>query len=253
MKTAQDQEPMPSRLPTFANSRRLPKVISTGSFALMAIACIPAFSASRAQAETPPRLDPLIVNTGLLREEAPTGAHGEPEWVHHRRFSNTRVYIQKDPWEMGIETWYRTRFYDGGRVTQRIQQEFEIGLPWRMQLDLYEKLIHDNQVGDWVQDEFAVELRYAFADWGKLPGNPTLYLEYAFKNAAPDVLETKLLFGDDCDGWHWGLNLINAHPLWGADENEWAVAAGISRTLIDSKLSANMSSLAKRWPTAKPL
>lgn len=183
-------------------------------------------------------LDKLIVTAVPLEEEKPDGVYGEPEWVGHRRFSTTRVYIQKDPGEMGVEEWLRSRFYDNGRVTHRFQQEFEVGLPYRMQLDLYEKVIHDNEDPQgWKQDEFAVELRYAFADWGKLPGNPTIYEEYAFTDGGPDVLESKLLFGDDFRGWHWGVNLINEQELWGEKATEWAISAGLSRTIIDSKFS----------------
>lgn len=185
-------------------------------------------------------LDDLVV-MGNYTEETPNGENGEPAWVRNRRFSNTRVFIQKDPGEIGIEEWYRVRTFDGGRVTQRFQQEVEIGLPFRMQLDLYEKLAHDNVDGEgWKQDEFAVELRYAFADWGKIWGNPTLYEEYAFIDGGPDALESKLLFGDDCRGWHWGVNFIHQQELWGAKATEWGIAAGLSRTLIDSKFSAGL-------------
>lgn len=186
---------------------------------------------------SPAILSELLVQDYALKEEKPDGANGEPSWVRERRFSNTRVYIQKDPWEMGVEQWYRARFYDGGHVTQRSQQEIELGLPYRMQLDLYEKMLHDNEVGKWQQEEVAVELRYAFADWKAIPGNPTIYLEYAFAHEGSDVFETKLLFGDDFHGWHWGVNLINEHELWGAETNEWAVSCGLSRTIIDDKLS----------------
>lgn len=186
-------------------------------------------------------LEDLIVSSSALKEETEDGVYGEPEWVGHRRFSTTRIYIQKDPGEIGVETWYRTRFYDGDRVTHRIQQEVEIGLPYRMQLDLYEKVFRDSTDPEgWVQDEFAVELRYAFADWGKIWGNPTLYEEYAFTDGGSDVLESKLLFGDDYKGWHWGVNFINEHVLDSENDNEWGVALGLSRTVIDSKLSVGL-------------
>lgn len=186
-------------------------------------------------------LSDLFVTGSVIQEEKKDGVYNEPEWVGHRRFSTTRVYIQKDPGEIGIEEWYRLRTFDSGRVTQRFQQEVEIGLPYRMQLDIYEKLIHDNEDPEgWMQDEFAVELRYAFADWGVIPGNPTLYEEYAFVDSGPDVLESKLLFGDDYEGWHWGLNLIWEQELWGSRSTEWGVAFGVSRTLIDSKLSVGI-------------
>lgn len=189
-------------------------------------------------AAAPVVLDDQFVGTVGLQEEVGDGPYGEPGWVDHRRFSTTRVYIQKDPWEVGIEEWYRVRTYDGGRVTQRFQQEVEIGLPYRMQLDLYEKVIHDNTDPEgWMQDEFAVELRYAFVDWGVLPGNPTLYEEYSFTEDRADVLESKLLFGDDYEGWHWGINLIHEHELNTDGATEWAASFGLSRTLIDSVLS----------------
>ena len=186
-------------------------------------------------------LEDLIVSSSALKEEAEDGVYGEPEWVGHRRFSTTRVYIQKDPGEVGVETWYRSRFYDGDRVTHRLQKEVEIGLPYRMQLDLYEKVFRDSTDPEgWVQDEFAVELRYAFADWGKIWGNPTLYEEYAFTDGGSDVLESKLLFGDDYKGWHWGVNFINEHVLDSENDNEWGIALGLSRTVIDSKLSVGL-------------
>jgi hypothetical protein len=208
----------------------------------IAAICMSFLSGAQAQQATNSSiLDELIVTANAFEEEKPDGVYGEPEWVGHRRFARTRVYIQKDPGEIGVEEWYRYRSYDGGRVTQRFQQEFEIGLPYRMQLDIYEKLIHDNEVsGGWKQDEVAVELRYAFADWGVLWGNPTIYCEYAFAESGPDILETKLLFGDDWHGWHWGINFINEHELWGEETNEWAIAAGLSRTIIDSKLSIGL-------------
>lgn len=107
-----------------------------------------------------------------------------------------------------------------------------------MQLDLYEKTIRDNtDPRGWVQDQVAVELRYAFADWGKLPGNPTIYEEYAFTEDGADVLESKLLFGDDFEGWHWGVNLINEQELKTGGDTEWAASFGLSRVVIDSKLS----------------
>jgi len=219
------------------------KPIIAGAAALLTL------TAAKADQSSNSALEELIVSSTAYAEEQTNGVYGEPEWVGHRRFSTTRVYIQKDPGEIGVEEWYRTRFYDEGRVTQRFQQEVEIGLPHRMQLDLYEKLIHDNSDDEhWRQDEFAVELRYAFADWGKLPGNPTIYEEYAFTDGGPDVLESKLLFGEDCHGWHWGVNFIWEQELWGEKGTEWGIAGGLSRTVIDNKLSLGIEG---KWTHAE--
>ncbi len=214
---------------------------SKTSIALLGAATI--ISAATLHAQTPaspPVVGDVIVSGSELMEEKPDGVNGEPEWVRQRRFSTTRVYIQKDPGEMGVEEWWRTQFFDGGKVTQRLKNEFEIGLPYRMQLDIYENLTHVNDGTGWQQEEVAVELRYAFADWNVIPGNPTLYLEYAFAHEGSDAIEAKFLLGGELarsKGWHWGLNFVCQQQIWGEQKTEWQIAGGISKTLIDDKLS----------------
>jgi hypothetical protein len=215
------------------------------SLSLTASALITVFTTAHAQqpvAQKTAVLSNLLVEDYALEEDKPVGVYGQPEWVKNRRFSTTRIHLQRDPWEIGVEQWYRVRTYDGGRVTQRSITEFEMGLPYRMQLDVYEKAIFDNSDDfGWQQDEFAVELRYAFADWGKLPLNPTLYFEYAFAHEGADVIEPKILIGDDFGkGWHWGLNLIYESQVWGEKTPEWAVAGGISKSIVDSVFSVGI-------------
>ena len=206
----------------------------------IALAGAALFVTSKASnAQTSTTLATLFVSANAIEEEKPDGANGEPLWVRNRRFSTTRIYIQQDPGEIGFEQWYRVRTFDGGQVTQRSQTEVEIGLPYRMQLDLYENAIHDNADNrGWQQEEVAVELRYAFADWGQIPLNPTLYFEYALCHEGADGIEPKLLIGDDFGkGWHWGLNFIHERRVWGDAEAEWRIAGGISRTIVDSCFS----------------
>lgn len=198
-----------------------------------------ATTAAPAASSKPLTMNDMLIHGYTLNEEKPDGANGEPLWVRQRRFSTTRIYIQQDPGDIGFEQWYRVRTFDGGRVTQRSQTEVEIGLPYRMQLDIYENVIHDNEDDrGWQQEEVAVELRYAFADWGVIPLNPTLYFEYAFCHEGADGIEPKLLIGDDFGkGWHWGVNFIHERRVWGEAEAEWGIAGGISKTIIDSCLS----------------
>ena len=83
-------------------------------------------------------------------------------------------------------------------------EEIEIGLPHRFQVDLYETwaVDQDRRVQ---QDEVSAEVRYALADWGKIPLNPTLYLEYEQHDHNPNTLEGKLLLDTDLSTrWHWG-------------------------------------------------
>jgi hypothetical protein len=62
-----------------------------------------------------------------------------------------------------------------------------------------------------------VELRYALANWGKIPLNPTLYGEWSFNDNAPDVWELKLLLGQTfAHRWNWAANLTYEHENGGA-------------------------------------
>jgi hypothetical protein len=177
---------------------------------------------------------------GQLQEAQPVGPYQQPEWTTERRFPSTRVYLQQMPWETGFEQWVRYRDFRDGTSETRFQEEFEIGLPYRFQVDLYETwaIDQDRRV---YQDEYSAEVRYALADWGKIPLNPTLYLEYAEHNHAPNTLEGKLLLGTDLSPrWHWGLNLACEQELSGTDNTELAASQGFSYTFIDQKLDAGV-------------
>jgi hypothetical protein len=94
---------------------------------------------SRAQSNdvstAPVRLPAVeVTGTNMLQEELPMGPYNEPEWVARRPFGITRVYVHP-PWQMETEfSW--DRMYDrGGSPQDEIQQEFELGLPYRFQID----------------------------------------------------------------------------------------------------------------------
>ena len=80
--------------------------------ALIFSACI-FFSAQSAAVEKTPgtgavqRMPTVTSLAGSLLEEQPVDETGRPEWTGARRFTGTRVYIQKAPWEFGIESWWR--------------------------------------------------------------------------------------------------------------------------------------------------
>ncbi len=197
-----------------------------------------------AQSNAPVRLPPVLVEgehqTAPLVEEQPVGPYGQPEWTTERRFPGTRVYLQQMPWETGFEQWVRFRDFRDGTTETRFQEEFEIGLPYRFQIDLYETwaIDQDRRAN---QDECSAEVRWALADWGKIPLNPTLYLEYAQHNRAANTLEGKLLLGTDLSQrWHWGLNLACEQELSRAEDTQWALSQGVSYTLIDKKLGAGV-------------
>ncbi len=188
---------------------------------------------------------PLTLAPDQLREEAPVGAYGQPEWTTARRFPTTRVYLQKNPWEVGVEQWWRSDFLRNGTLQNLFLEEVEIGLPHRMQFDLYEAWgSHEgNEKGRMKHDYVSTELRWAPADWGKIPLNPTLYGEWKFRDRArgPDTYELKLLLGEEiAPRWHWGFNAIYEQDVGGARTTEMAFSQGLSYTLEDQKLSVGV-------------
>jgi hypothetical protein len=127
----------------------------------------------------------------------------------------------------------------GGSTENKTQYEFEFGLPYRFQFDLYLVAHQEGNDGPMDFDEQKFEVRWAFADWDVIWGNPTAYLEWAATNDGPDKVEAKLLLGGEVtSGWHWGTNLVFEHETGGAQENVYEITGGISRTLSDKRFSA---------------
>jgi hypothetical protein len=207
-------------------------------------------------AAEPNILSPLTVQgrtegatESTLTEDAPDGVYGQPDWLGSRRFATTRAYIQQDPWEIGVEHWWRSR-KNGDDWTHLMQEEIEIGLPFRFQLDAYYDWVIED--GDEDYKDTALEVRWALADWGKIPLNPTLYFEYKFTDPdhGGDVIEPKLLLAEDFGcGWHWAANFVWEKELTDEQAEEWAFTQAISKSLIDSKLSIGLE-MTYKWETA---
>jgi hypothetical protein len=179
-----------------------------------------------------------------LREEDRIGTYGQPRWSANRRFPTTRVYVAPAG-KASFEVWQRynaplAHAVDGRRIQTFMEAEF--GLGHRLQADLYIITEQEGYKGEIVVKKEKAELRYAFADWGKLWGNPTVYLEWTRESGAPDAIEGKLLLGGQlAEGWHAGANLAFEKVLGGASlGHEYQVTAGISRTLVDESLSVGL-------------
>ncbi len=194
---------------------------------------------------------PETTTTGfssVLAEETLIGVTQRPEWTSARRFPGTRVYIQKEPWEAGVESWWRIKHHRDGTISHRLLEEVEIGLPGRVQLDLYNDIEGDN-TGAFHYQSFNVEVRWALADWGKIWGNPTLYGEYKFADPhwGPDVYEFKLLLGDQlAPRLHWGVNFVWEAETGGEREQEFQITGGLSYTVLDGKIGIGIETFYDR-------
>ena len=175
-----------------------------------------------------------------LRDDDRIGTYAQPRWTADRLFSETRVYVIPKG-KVEFEYWLKPQTPKDGPAEFTQMYEFEFGLPGRLQLDLYANSNKTGAEGAMAFNETQVELRYAFADWGKIWGNPTAYFEWKQESEGPDIAEVKLLLGGQISsGWHWGSNLVWERQTGSAQEtsNEWTV--GISHTVKDGKVQAGV-------------
>jgi len=186
------------------------------------IAIMPlAFAAGIAVAE--PASDTIEVRPKRdvqVNPDALDGSYKQPQWTRHRLFTNSRAYVL-DEHQIEVEAWVKAQtFKDTHQNKTVFKQEIEVGLGHRLQLDLYvnQKQYYNEEKGKKVFDSEGqqIELRYALADWGELPLNPTLYFEYHPVKNNPERFEFRLLLSDNlAANWHYAINLGYEIDLWG--------------------------------------
>jgi hypothetical protein len=165
------------------------------------------------------------------------GSYGQPRWTSRRLFPTTRVYVLREG-QFDFELWNRVKIPREGSATVETQYEFEIGLPNRFQFDYYFVTEREGSGGETEISEQKYELRYALADWGVIPWNPTLYAEWVSASGGPDKIEARLLLGDEvAPGWRVGSNLLWEHEVSGDLTNEYELSLGVSRVIIDEKFA----------------
>jgi len=176
---------------------------------------------------------------GSLREEERIGDYAQPRWTSRRRFPTTRLYV-RPAGQFGVEFWLEQKLNlnNTSEVRYRSLYELEMGLGHRMQLDLYLQTEQVGHHGPFELKSEKLELRWALANWGKIPLNPTLYAEFVRQNGGPPKVEIKGLFGGElAPRWHAGANLVFEHELGLAQENEYAITGAVSYAVCDETFS----------------
>lgn len=198
-----------------------------------------AADAQKLPEEAPPLRETTVTGKRLLEEEKKVGAYQQPKWSTRRRFPEARIYVIPEG-SAQFEMWIRTAhpLNDVANSRYRTQYELAFGLGHRLQLDLYVET-DQRGGGNFAIAREKIELRWALANWGVIPGNPTLYAELVRnEGGAPPAAELRLLLGGELSrGLHWGANLAYERELSGAAQAQlYAVSGGLSYTLIDEKL-----------------
>jgi hypothetical protein len=173
-----------------------------------------------------------------LSDDDRIGTYAQPRWTAQRLFGETRIYVIPEG-TVEFEYWLAPELHRNHEPTDFTHQfEVEFGLPYHFQLDLYAVANQAGPKGQLQFNEQKVEMRWALADWGKIPGNPALYLEWNPRNLLPPHVEGKLLLGGQIrSGWHWGSNFVFEHEAGGLQENSKEWTLGVSRVIRESKFS----------------
>jgi hypothetical protein len=154
-------------------------------------------------------------------------AYGAPRSFSRSRFSNlTNAYVLP-PWTFYFGEIYEGDAFQHGPPDHLFTQEIEMGLPYRFGVAAETTLERFHGGGGF--ETVSLEGRYALADWGRIPLNPTLFVEYKFgvgpirheeippppgggeeeagPPQRPDAYEVRLLLAQEfCKRWEWALN-----------------------------------------------
>ena len=211
-----------------------------------------------------PELPELTVQ-GLRPSQELIGPYNQPRWTARGRFSsNTEIYLLS-PWTSAIDLDYSGKVPKHGETENLFTQEFELGLPHRIQLAYENNFVLQKEHSQVTYQ--TIEARYALADWGKLPLNPTLFAEYLFgvgrdygdedeEGGAvphlPDAVELRLLLGDQfCRNYQWALNIFHEFETGGEREWETGFSQALTYAIRDEYLKAGLEMQFIRRTTAE--
>lgn len=189
-------------------------------------------------------------NSNAIRSDRDlVGPYNQPVWTTQRPWATTRVYVLP-PGQAQVEQWVRPTWPMHGLTEFRFLEEFAIGLPGRFQLDIYERWNVEPNDADRQQanhEGVQLELRYALADWGVIPLNPTLYIEWVERGGRqekPNVYEAKLLLGDEIfSNVFYATNLILEQETSGHRATELSWSHAVSSTIIERRLLMGLETL----------
>ncbi len=196
---------------------------------------------------TPSRV--VVTDQGVL------SAYGAPAAFSDSRFGSlTNAYVLPE----GVV--YSALIYEGQALryshpAHLFTQEIEIGLPYRFNVAIENSV--ETFSGYTQERTFSFEVRYALADWNKIPLNPTIFVEYKKgigrvlhdegkpmrpdpdageaerPPRIPDAGEVRLLLSQDFGHKvEWALNLFFEQEFTGDRGREWGFAQSVLRPVL---------------------
>lgn len=176
-------------------------------------------------------------------------AYGAPGGFSRTRFAPLTTAYVLPPWTFYFGSIYEGDAFRHSPPDHLFTQEVELGLPYRF--GIAAETAFERFDGGGGPSSTSVELRYAFADWGKIPLNPTIFGEYKFGLGTirheegpppppgeedeeagppkkPDAYEMRLLLADEfAQRYEWAANLFFEKENTGDRGREWGIAQSI--------------------------
>jgi hypothetical protein len=171
-------------------------------------------------------------------------AYGAPGAYSRSRFAPLTTAYVLPPWHFYLGEIYEGDAFRHGPPDHLFTQEIEMGLPYRFGVATEGQFERFNGGGG--MRTISIEGRYALADWGKIPLNPTVFAEYKFgvgtirheegpppppgeeeggPPKVPDAYEVRLMLADEFFGrLEWAFNAFFEKENTGDRGREWGFA-----------------------------
>src|SRR5438094_6024974 len=120
---------------------------------------------------------PATEEITVFGEEVPS-AYGAPPAFSRSRFTPLLSAYVLPPWAVYPSVIYEGDALKFNRPDHSFTEEIEVGLPARFGIAFENEI--EGFRGTWQEHSASIEARYAFADWDKIPLNPTIFVEYKF-------------------------------------------------------------------------
>jgi hypothetical protein len=180
-------------------------------------------------------------------------AYGAPGGFSRTRFSPLTTAYVLPPWTFYVGSIYQGDAFRHGPPDHLFTEEVEMGLPYRFGIAVESTFERFNGGGG--PSTVSVEGRYALANWGKIPLNPTLFVEYKFgvgpirheeappppgggeseagPPQRPDAYELRLLLAEEFGGrFEWAMNGFFEKENTGDRGREWGFAQSLVTPIL---------------------
>ena len=206
---------------------------------------------------------PEVTVEGTRPSDELIGPYNQPRWAARGRFSSTTDIYVLPPYEFDIDLDYTGTIPRHGQTQNLFTQEFELGLPYRFQIAYENNFVLEKDHSQFTEQ--TIEGRYALADWGKLPLNPTLFAEYHFGvgkdysttnddsgdadddsdtvQRIPDSIELRLLMGGQFGrDYQWAFSIYHEFDMGGELERETGFNQALVYSIRDEYLKVGLES-----------